>query len=387
MVQGTLAANLKRLRLYRKQTQSRLAEEAKISVQAYRNLEADRSEPRVRTLEALAKALDVRVAELLAPAKRLQAVRFRAQKKLRVRDQVLFEVAKWLDDFNELQGVLGKPSRVRLPGISPQRKAGTDLAVNVAETVRKHSGLSPEEPIQDICGFLEENGVKVLTMSVASDAFFGLSVAAEDGGPAIVVNVWDRISVERRIFTAAHELGHLLLHREAFDVENTEEDPEEEKEADIFASSFLMPEEAFRREWEKSSGMRLVHRVLWVKRLFGVSYKTVLYRLHELGWRPNVWARFYYEYRQRYGKRLSKAEEPQALSPESFRSPEPLRSREPERLASVDFEEKGLPRLVRQALLRGDISMGRAAEILRLERVSMRELAASWVEEREPTFE
>jgi hypothetical protein len=32
-----------------------------------------------------------------------------------------------------------------------------------------------------------------------------------DGGPAVVVNVWGRLSVERWIFTAAHELGHLMI--------------------------------------------------------------------------------------------------------------------------------------------------------------------------------
>lgn len=45
-----------------------------------------------------------------------------------------------------------------------------------------------------------------------SDDFFGLSIGPADGGPAVVVNVWDGISVERWIFTAAHELGHLVLH-------------------------------------------------------------------------------------------------------------------------------------------------------------------------------
>lgn len=47
---------------------------------------------------------------------------------------------------------------------------------------------------------------------VMSDGFFGLSIGPTDRGPLVVVNVWGRISVERWILTAAHELGHLLLH-------------------------------------------------------------------------------------------------------------------------------------------------------------------------------
>jgi len=35
--------------------------------------------------------------------------------------------------------------------------------------------------------------------------------------------VWERLSVERWIFTAAHELGHLLLHLDAYDVSKTDD--------------------------------------------------------------------------------------------------------------------------------------------------------------------
>ena len=381
MDQSPLSVNLKRLRVYQDQTQAKLAEKAGISVQAYRNLEAGRSRPRVRTLNALAEALGVGLGALLAPAKWLRAVRFRARKKLRIREHVLIEVGRWLDDFNELERLVGEERQALLPQMPAQHP------LEAARRARESFGLSQQEAIHDICGVLEDNGVKIFTIPIASEAFFGLSVAAEEGGPALVVNVWERISVERWIFTAAHELGHLVLHRDAFDVEKTQEDPDEEKEANIFASYFLMPEKAFRREWQKSSGMRLVDRVLWVKRLFDVSYQTVLCRLHELGWRPNVWARFYYEFQRCYGKKLSKAEEPQALPPEFFIAPEPLRSREPENLADVDFAEKGLRGLARKALLDGDISLGRAAEILRLDLVSMRELAGSWAAEKEPVLE
>src|SRR5207245_1218913 len=120
-------------------------------------------------------------------------------------------------------------------------------------------------------------GVKVCAMRIASDAFFGLSVAKSDGGPAIAVNVWDRISVERWIFTAAHELGHLLLHFSAYDVARTAEDKSEENEANQFASHFLMPDDVFRSEWDEARGHGLVDRVFKVKRIFHVSYRTVLY--------------------------------------------------------------------------------------------------------------
>ena len=78
----------------------------------------------------------------------------------------------------------------------------------------------------------------------------------------MVVNVWERISVERWIFTTAHELGHLLLHRDAYAIEKRGEDAGEEEEADVFASHFLMPQDVFEREWTEARGLSFVERVL-----------------------------------------------------------------------------------------------------------------------------
>jgi Zn-dependent peptidase ImmA (M78 family) len=242
--------------------------------------------------------------------------------------------------------------------------------------------LSAGEPVRDICGLLEANGVKVLPMRVASDAFFGLSVAEEGGGPAVAVNTWERISVERWIFTAAHELGHLVLHRGDYDAERKDEEDRKEKEANLFAAHFLMPEPVFRKEWEETYGMALVDRVLKVKRMFRVSYRTVLYRLGEttpLG--SGIWRRFQGEFQSRYGRTLLKDDEPEALAADAFRAsfPEPTRAGEPEDLSPVDFMEDRLSRLVRRAVEREEISLSRGAELLGLSLLDMRRLAASWV--------
>ncbi len=156
-------------------------------------------------------------------------------------------------------------------------------AAAVAQNARVQFELEPRQPVLDICGLLEQHGVKVLLLETRRDSFFGLSVGPEDGGPAVVVNTWDRISVERWIFTAAHELGHLLLHPSEYDSNATALPVDTEREADAFASDFLMPEAAFRAAWAQTEGHPLLVRVLKVKRMFRVSYKTVLYRLVATG--------------------------------------------------------------------------------------------------------
>ncbi len=140
-----------------------------------------------------------------------------------------------------------------------------------AEAARSVLGIKDDELIRDMCGLLEDHRVKVMTPKLASDGFFGLSIAGADGGPAVVVNTWDRISVERWIFTAAHELGHLVLHLASYDVKETDENREQESEADVFAGYFLMPEKTFAAELTDSRGLPLVDRVFKLKRSFRVS--------------------------------------------------------------------------------------------------------------------
>jgi Zn-dependent peptidase ImmA (M78 family)/DNA-binding XRE family transcriptional regulator len=383
----TLSANLRRLRTARKLSQGDLAEQAGLSREGYRRMEDGLVEPRVDSLLRVASVLEVRPEELLIPTRRLKAVRFRAQKRMTSREDLLTSVARWLDDYAELEKLVGDEVPFRLSALArdlKQSRKPLDMAAAAAMT-RKALGLGENDPIRDICGLLEDNGVKVFRPCVASEGFFGLSVGHDDGGPAIVVNCWDRISVERWIFTAAHELAHLLLHLDAYDVSKSEEDDAQEAEANLFASHFLMPDKPFDKEWNDARGMALLERVLKVKRIFHVSWKTVVYRGSARSSDPGrTWAQFFAAYKRATGKSLKAIEEPDALAADAFHSPSvaPVSriADEPEHLLPSDFVEDRLLRIIRKGVEGGQISLGRAADILDIDLRSMRQLAGSWME-------
>jgi Zn-dependent peptidase ImmA (M78 family)/transcriptional regulator with XRE-family HTH domain len=385
METAPLTLNLRRIRDEQGLSQADVAERAGISRVAYRNIETGDAAPRGSTLIRIAEVLGVRIADLMVEVQPLRAVRFR-DKGMTSREQLLVRVGRWLEGYSELEGLLkARRDFTFRKGVPPGRKQkpGAARARDTADAARRSVKLGSGSLIRDICGMLEDHGVKVYPISLASEGFFGLSVAEADGGPAVVVNVWDRISVERWIFTAAHELGHLLLHLGAYDVEERAEDSSEEKEADTFASYFLMPPEVFEREWSEARGLSFVARVLKVKRIFRVSYKTVLYRLSEttsLG--GSVWGRFQAEYKASHGRTLSVVDEPDGLAPGTFRSPmaESRSADEPAHLSSYDFAEDRLRRLVREGLEKELITIGRGAEMLGLTLAEMRKLVAGWVE-------
>jgi Zn-dependent peptidase ImmA (M78 family)/DNA-binding XRE family transcriptional regulator len=380
-----LSTNLQKLRHAQGLSQDKLALAAGISRIAYLNIERRQSEPRADTLRALAKALGVRMPDLLVEAPVLKRVRFRSLKRLKRREQVLVEVGQKLRDFSELETLLHAPSPKDIDALravaAGVRKKGIPA---VAAAMRAHFGLGAHEPVHDICGLLERQGIKVLSVNIATDAFLGLSVSEEDGGPAVVVNTWERLPVEHWIFSAAHELAHLLLHLQAYQVDEELKDKDQERDADAFASHFLMPEAVFRREWDDTVGMPLFDRVLKVKRVFRVSWRTVLFRLSEGMADPNqrkvLWIHFANAYKKINSKVLLKMDEPEGVSMDAYRDLSDLHKAgpEPAGMDRHDFQGERLWRLVHQAIKGGDITLARGAEILGIKLNEMRDLAESW---------
>lgn len=374
-----IAGNLLRLRKVKKLSQQQVAATAGISRVGYRKIENRESKPRVSTLKVIAAALSVNIRELVSPVRQLSHVRFRSQKTFNNREQILAEIGEKLENYAELENILNLQNDNKLARIKTVAGAGRDPKV-IAAQVRKQFKLDTNEPIVNICGLLESNGVKIISVRKSSNNFFGLSVSAQDGGPAIIVNTWERIPVERWIFTAVHELGHLVLHLPAYDVCQIDENKEEEKEANLFASYFLMPQGVFLREWQNTYGLPFVDRILKIKHIFKVSYKTVLYRLCEKNPKTNVWKLFYDNYRLQYKKSLSSKEEPDAMDAADYLGSfsEGNKAQEPDDLSPREFQGERLWLLVRKGIEAGKITLSRGAEILGLSRAKMRQISRDW---------
>lgn len=377
----TLAANLVRLRKAQALTQEQAAERVRLSRNGYRDIESGKVAARAGTVQLLADGFDVPLRELLVPRPALSQVRFRSLKRMKNRDGVLYDVGRWLADFQDLETTLGLSAVSAVPELRRAAGAARSNGIPaVAGAVRRAFGLDEREPVHDLCGLLESRGIKVGSIEVQTDAFYGLSVAEADGGPAIVVNKWSRIPVEQWIHSAAHELGHLLLHLGDYDVSEVSESDQQEAEANEFASHFLMPDAAFRREWSDARGLRSIERIFKVKRIFRVSWRSVVYRVAQglpEADRAALWASTQASLNRMAGRSVGKHDEPAPIGHRVFRA---AAQPEPHPLENIDFVSDRLARLVRQAVEEGEISLGRAAEVLKVPLVEMRAWAASWTD-------
>lgn len=140
----------------------------------------------------------------------------------------------------------------------------------------------------DLLYNLELNGVYVIESNSLSyaDAYSVWSRYSHNNNlfhPYIILG--NSTTLVRRIFDLAHELGHLVMHYDV-DMNNLEkvEFLNCEKEANEFASAFLLPKE------EVSSWINMViHKgnpdsYIPVKQKYYVSLATAAYRAYELGY-------------------------------------------------------------------------------------------------------
>ena len=353
--------NLARLREDRGLTQAALAERLGWSRARVGKIERGVADLPADELDGLAGALGTTWGDLYDRVRLLGSVRFRARTRVHGRAQILVEVSRWLDTYRQLETDLDDSVPF---AFEPVR--GHTSPPEAARAARRTIGLREREPIANICGLLESGGVKVLLLDKKRDSFFGLSVGEPDGGPAVVVNTWDRIAVERWIFTAAHELGHLVLHPEEYDPVAGDLSEDAEREADDFAGEFLMPEEAVARVWGATTGTPLALRVLTTKRIFRIGYRSVLRRLVTGGYEDSgIWLRFHDDYTARHGKALLRDDEPQYLEGSEF-SWDWKRAAEPAPLLEHDCRDARFGCLLRQAADQGLVSIRFVAEALDL---------------------
>ncbi|MDR1872747.1 MAG: ImmA/IrrE family metallo-endopeptidase [Deltaproteobacteria bacterium] len=377
----TIASNVIRLRRAKRLSQKQLAQKAGISLTKLTNLEKAASEPSYRTVQEVAEALEEKMIVVLRPVRPLVSVRFRALKKIDrlqylhfAKENLLAKVSNWLDEYCFLEDLLDDKMEFNLSYDLNEKNCSDPLTmITLAKDSRERLNLTPDEPINNIAGLIEEAGVKIGFFNAPIESLFGFSVGREDGGPAIIINMWDKIPWERRIFTTAHELALIIFRFASLD--HIEENDNEEKMANVFASHFLMPNTAFVKAWNNAPSKKLFPRVFFVKQIFRVSYKTVLSRLIDnklFDWfdkRPNgdnnVYSQFKNKYSDIYNRQLANVEEPEPLVYEK----DPLKPNH-----FVDFHADRFLNLTIDAVKKDEISFPRGAEILELDLNTMWEL-------------
>lgn len=131
-------------------------------------------------------------------------------------------------------------------------------------------------PIPHLVRTMERHGLLVTLVPFAGDATKAIDAFSTSHLPRpVVVLTPDRANdIYRHRFTAAHELGHLMLHGDT-----APGDPVQERQADAFAAELLTPAAALVPQLPTRVNLRELERL---GAEWGVSVESLVYRCHEV---------------------------------------------------------------------------------------------------------
>ncbi|KOX63827.1 XRE family transcriptional regulator [Pseudomonas psychrophila] len=247
-----------------------LADLSGLTSKTLSSYESSNSTPTEESLERLATALGFPVDffsgdDVEAPTDQNASFRSFSRMTASQRDAALaaggiaYLLSDWID------------SKFNLPIASVPDCTGLDPEM-AAEAVRAEWSLG-QAPIKNMIHLLESKGVRVFSLAEETSQVNAFSCWRRGSTPFVFLNT--KKSSESSRFDAAHELGHLVLHRHG---EN--KGKEVESEANAFASALLMPKESI-----LASGWRCrsTADIIEFKKIWNVSAMALAYRLHSTG--------------------------------------------------------------------------------------------------------
>ena len=281
-------------------------------------------------------------------------------------DQMILDAERRFDDYEQLESLTNDKiessellsMQRHIESIEDARDFGTE--------VRACFFRQGFDNVRRFGEALETNGVKFLSFVFPLSSEFGFSLRLPNGSCGIAVNTSEAVPGERQLFTLCHEVGHLLMHhQDVGDGDSPDLKKRREKEANAFAAGMLIPTAEFNSAWDSTEGKLWFDRILAVKRIFTVSYLTVIHCLEERyratsgkGSVPPYRNWFKENYLRRFGRTLPAHEE---ACP-----------------ADIRIESARFVRLTRKAFVAGEITMPRLAELLGKSLLETRALVNEW---------
>jgi Zn-dependent peptidase ImmA (M78 family) len=250
-----------------------LATKVAVSAAAIGQYEAAVTVPRADVLQRLADAVNVEP-EFFASGRPLARVDSSQAHFRSLRSTRAFDRARALATAEQIwELVFALEKRIRFPDVVLPFLDTSGGPRAAAAALRRYWRL-PTGPVQHFTAIAESHGLVVILRPVdyieRVDAF-SMRVGER---PVIITTPQRTENVFRHRFTLAHEIGHLVLHSEAFPGDHGQE-----TEADEFAAEFLTPANQIVDLLPVAIHLPALDRL---SRLWGVSVESLIKRMAEL---------------------------------------------------------------------------------------------------------
>ncbi|TGY43172.1 helix-turn-helix domain-containing protein [Clostridium perfringens] len=247
---------IKQARIYRGLSQAQLADKLNVTKQAISKYETNKMNLNISTIALLPKALGFPLSFFNNHKKinndndivffRTKDIPKKTQAQLREKINVMeTEVIEYFENYIEFPNL-------NIPDFSDLLLDETcnynrENIIEVCKRLREYWGIE-NEPIDNLMYILQVNGFIINKQYIDQNKTDGFSKNLND--KAIIFVSANKESAVRTRFDLAHELGHLVLHRN-IEIEELGE-KSIEMDADFFASEFLYPRDEFIKEIQNS---------------------------------------------------------------------------------------------------------------------------------------
>ncbi len=254
-----------------------------LTKQALNKYEKGLTKPDTETLLLLCNALSVRPDYFSRETVvKLENVEFRKLKKLTSKEssRIKEKAIDMLERYFELEDILGIDEVFvnQIGDIEINDYADVEKAVDKL----KEKWKLGEDPLSNVIELLEDNNIKVIEIESGPE-FVGLSTWKGIKNPVVVVN--SKQVLDRKRFTALHELGHILM--------KVNHHPEKEREhfCHFFAGAMLIPKNLLLKELGNSRSRISLNELIYLKKQFGASIQSIVIRAKNL----NIITESYYK--------------------------------------------------------------------------------------------
>lgn len=256
---------------------SRLADNGKqITAAGLSKYENNKSTPSASFLLALGKVLNAKSKHFFSKGTiEIKWIAFRKYSRLPKYKQAQIKAYAEgvIDKHIQLQNILNPAVEPKLPKVKQIRSIeGTEAA---AAGLRKLWRLGLE-PIESLIRTTEDHGCIVVNLVDEIDGFEGLSGWANKKFPVLVLN--GNAPPDRRRYTIAHELGHLVMT-----INGSSEESDRERYSHRFAAALLVPPESAYRELGRNRRSLSVAELGILKQKYGLSMQGWVRRAYDLG--------------------------------------------------------------------------------------------------------
>lgn len=205
----------------------------------------------------------------------ISGLSFRSREPIpqRVKQRIVSEVQIWMEHYLALENFFDATVRFKNP-VTSLKIVDFDDMEEAAIQVRRKWGLG-NDTIASVCRMLELSGMKVLELDIKED-IDGLCGWINRKTPFIVLKK-NNVTVERKRFTALHELAHILFPSlESMDY-NTKE-----RMCHRFASAILLPEKVVYTYVGRVRDTLSVSELSSLRSMYGISVAAIVHRLKDL---------------------------------------------------------------------------------------------------------